>query len=98
MMRCLRDQCGARTHRWACSDAPTASRSSFDLRRSIILVPIGNVTSIHVPGEGRVYSNVGFTKLHITFPEEGDPIVELLADPGQHDDNEIEVICEVLGG
>jgi hypothetical protein len=75
-----------------------ADRVTFLPDGSLILIPIGNVRSIHVPGQGQVYSHVGFVKLHITFPEEGDPIVELLADPGQHDDNEIDVICEVLGG
>ena len=64
---------------------------------SIIQVVIGNVQSIQIPGQGRVYSDVGQITLHITFDENGDPIFELTSQHGQHDDDQLEAICSILG-
>ena len=59
---------------------------------------IGNVQSVQVPGQGRVYSDVGQTTLLITFPDpEGEPVVEVIRQVGQHSDADlVGVICEIL--
>jgi hypothetical protein len=61
----------------------------------LINVIVGNVQSIQLPGEGRVYSDVGQITLQFTFTE-GAPIVEVLGSAGQHDDNSTEVLCGAL--
>jgi len=63
---------------------------------SLMLFITGNVQPIQAPGEGRVYSDVGWTQLHITFPDEGDPIVEFVSAAGQHWGDAVEVICGLL--
>jgi hypothetical protein len=65
---------------------------------SLINVIIGNVQSITVPGQGRVYSDVGQVTIHITFDENGEQSVELLDSAGQHDDDQLGVLCEILAG
>jgi hypothetical protein len=65
---------------------------------SLINVIVGNVQSITVPGQGRVYSDVGQVTIHITFDESGEPSVELLDSAGQHDDDQLGVLCEILAG
>lgn len=64
---------------------------------SIIQVIIGNVQSIQIPGHGRVYADVGQITLHVTFDENGDPIFELTSERGQHEGDQLEAICSVLG-
>jgi hypothetical protein len=74
-----------------------ADRVTHNADGSITISVIGNLQSIQVPGHGRVYADVGVTTLHITFPDpEGDPVVEVLHQAGQHDDDQLAVICEVL--
>ena len=64
---------------------------------SITNVVIGNVQSIQIPGQGRVYADVGQTTLHITFPDpEGEPVVEVLRQVGQHEGDQVAVICDAL--
>ena len=65
---------------------------------SIINVIVGNVQSIQVPGQGRVYSDVGQITIHITFDENGEGTVELLGSAGQHDDGQTDVLCGILAG
>ena len=64
---------------------------------SITQLIIGNVQSIQVPGQGRVYADVGLTEVLVTFPDpEGDPVFELIRQAGQHSDNHLDVICAAL--
>lgn len=63
---------------------------------SLIQVIIGSVQSFSSPGMGRVYANVGQQTLRITFDENGDPAFELLSSHGQHDDDQLDVICSIL--
>ena len=65
---------------------------------SLINVIVGNVQSITIPGHGRVYSDVGQTTIHIMFDENGEPSVEVLSSHGQHDDDQLGVLCEFLAG
>ena len=73
-------------------------RVTYNADGSITQVIIGNVQSIHLPGQGRVYADVGQTTLMITFPDpEGDPVVELVRQVGQHSDfGQEDVLCEAL--
>ena len=71
-------------------------RVTYNADGSITNYITGNVQSIQATGEGRVYSDVGWVQLHITFPEEGDPIVEFVSAAGQHWGDQIAVICGLL--
>lgn len=75
-----------------------ADRVTYHPDGSVTLTVIGNVQSIQVPGEGRVYANVGRVTFHFTFPDpEGDPVVEVLSVAGQHSDiDQLDLICELL--
>ena len=75
-------------------------RVTFNEDGSITQVIVGNVQSIQLPGQGRVYSDVGQTTLLVTFPDpEGPPVVELIRQAGQHSDiDHVDVICEALAG
>jgi hypothetical protein len=74
-----------------------ADRAIYHPDGSVTLTVIGNVQSIQVPGQGRVYSDVGLVSFHITFPDpEGEPVFELLSVAGQHSDDQLSVICDVL--
>ena len=73
-------------------------RVSHQADGSIVNVIIGNVQSIQVPGQGRVYSDVGQITIHITFDENGDPSVELLDSAGKHEGDQLAAICGVLAG
>ncbi len=64
---------------------------------SLIQVVIGNVRSINIPGQGRVYADVGQTTIHITFDANGDPIFEVISQHGQHEGDELAALCSVLG-
>ena len=73
-------------------------RVTYNEDGSITQVVIGNVQSIQVPGQGRVYSDVGQTTLLVTFPDpEGEPVFEVIRQVGQHSEvDQVELICEVL--
>ena len=73
-------------------------RVTYQADGSLINVIIGNVQSFTIPGHGRVYSDVGQTTVHITFDENGEPSFEVLSSAGQHDDDQLEVLCEFLAG
>jgi hypothetical protein len=75
-----------------------ADRVIYHPDGSVTLTVIGNVQSIQVPGQGRVYSSVGRVTFHFTFPDpEGEPVVEVLSDAGQHSDiDQLDVICGLL--
>jgi hypothetical protein len=74
-----------------------ADRAIYHPDGSVTLTVIGNVQSIQVPGEGRVYSDVGRVSFLFTFPDpEGEPVVELLSVAGQHSDDQLSVICDAL--
>jgi len=74
-----------------------ADRATYHADGSVTLTVIGNVQSIQIPGQGRVYSDVGRVSLHFTFPDpEGDPVVEVLSVAGQHWGDQLDVICNVL--
>jgi len=55
------------------------------------------VQSINIPGQGRVYADVGQVTIHITFDANGDPLFEVLQQHGQHEGDQLEVLCSVLG-
>jgi hypothetical protein len=65
---------------------------------SIVNVIVGNVQSIQVPGQGRVYSDVGQATIHITFDENGEGTVEVLSSAGQHDEDQVGPLCDALDG
>ena len=73
-------------------------RVSYQPDGSIINVIVGNVQSFQVPGQGRVYADVGQTTVHITFDENGEASVEVLDTAGQHDDDQLDELCAVLAG
>jgi hypothetical protein len=70
-----------------------ADRVTFFDDGSVQLIIIGNVQSISIPGEGRVYADVG--RLMIEFDAAGNATVTPLG--GQHDPDQLAVICGVLG-
>ena len=71
---------------------------TYNADGSITQVIIGNVQSIQLPGQGRVYADVGQTTLMFTFPDpEGEPAVEVVRQVGQHSDfGQEDVLCEAL--
>ena len=71
-------------------------RVTYNADGSITDYITGNVQSIQAPGEGRGYSDVGWTQLHITFPEEGDPIFDVVSAAGQHWGDQVDVLCGLL--
>lgn len=74
-----------------------ADRATYHPDGSVTLTVIGNVQSMQIPGEGRVYSDVGRVSFLFTFPDpEGDPVVEILSVAGQHAGDQLGVICDVL--
>jgi hypothetical protein len=60
---------------------------------SVLLIIIGSVQSFSIPGQGRVYSDVGRTMVEVDAA--GNVTVTPLG--GQHDTDQIEAICGVLG-
>ena len=64
---------------------------------NLIVIIIGNVQSFSIPGQGRAYSDVGRSRLEITFDENGDPSFELTPLSGQHDADAVTALCSVLG-
>jgi hypothetical protein len=74
-----------------------ADRVIYHPDGSVVLTVIGNVQSIQLPGQGRVYSDVGRVSFRFTFPDpEGDPVVEVLSVAGQHWGDQLSVICDAL--
>jgi hypothetical protein len=74
-----------------------ADRAIYHADGSVTLRVMGNVQSIQIPGKGRVYSDVGRVGFHITFPDpESGPVFELISIAGQHSDDQLSVICDVL--
>lgn len=74
-----------------------ADRATYHPDGSVTLTVIGNVQSIQVPGQGRVYFDVGRVSFHVSFPDpEGEPVFELLSVAGQHSDDQLSVICDLL--
>lgn len=75
-----------------------ADRVTYEPDGSLTLTIIGNVTSLHVPGQGRVYADTGRVTLHFSFPDpEGPPVIEVLDSAGQHSETPFdEVICGLL--
>jgi hypothetical protein len=71
---------------------------SYNEDGSITQIVIGNLQSIQLPGQGRVYSNVGRTVFLVTFPDpDGEPVVEIIKQSGQHSEvSQVDVICEAL--
>lgn len=65
---------------------------------TLIQVIIGNVQSISIPGQGRVYADVGRTMVVITVDENGDPSFDVTPLGGQHDEDQLSVICGFLDG
>ena len=74
-----------------------ADRVTYHADGSATLTVIGNVQSMQIPGQGRVYSDVGRVSFHFTFPDpEGDPVVEVLSVAGQHWGDQLALICDAL--
>lgn len=74
-------------------------RVTYHADGSITQSIIGNVQSVQLPGQGRVYSDVGQVTFMVTFSEDPteEPTVELLSLAGQHDDSfPALLICEAL--
>lgn len=71
---------------------------TYNADGSVTRVIIGSVQSIQLPGQGRVYAAVGQTTLLMTFPDpEGDPVVEVVREVGQHSDiAQEDVLCDAL--
>lgn len=74
-----------------------ADRITYLADGSLIQVVIGNVRSFSIPGQGRVFADVGRSIFQITFDANGDPIFTFISSSGQHDDSDLEAICSVLG-
>ena len=72
-------------------------RITYNADGSITDAITGNVQSIQLPGQGRVWSNVGVVTLLVSFPPEGDPVVDVISQVGQHSDSAQEdVLCAAL--
>lgn len=70
-----------------------ADRVTFFEDGSVLLIIIGNVQSFSIPGQGRVYADVG--RVMIEFDADGNATFTPLG--GQHDPDQLAVICGVLG-
>lgn len=71
-------------------------RVTYEADGSITLLTTGSIESLTAPGQGRVYSDVGWTEVHITFDEDGEASFEVVATAGQHWGDEVEVLCGLL--
>lgn len=60
---------------------------------SVLVIIIGNVQSFSIPGQGRVYADVG--RVMIEIDAAGNETVTPLG--GQHDPDQLGAICGVLG-
>lgn len=70
-----------------------ADRVTYFDDGSVLLIIIGSVQSFSIPGEGRVYSDVG--RVMIEIDADGNETVTPLG--GQHDSDQLDAICGVLG-
>ena len=70
-----------------------ADRLTFFEDGSLQLIIIGNVRSFSIPGQGRVYADVG--RVMIEVDAAGNETVTPLG--GQHDPDQLAAICGVLG-
>ena len=64
---------------------------------SLLQFIIGNVQSFSIPGQGRVYQDVGRTMVVITFDANGVPSFDATPLGGQHDADHTGALCSVLG-
>ena len=71
-----------------------ADRATYLDDGGVIVIVIGSVQSFSIPGQGRVYADVGRTMLE--FDAAGD-LVSATPLSGQHDEDQIGAICSVLG-
>lgn len=73
-------------------------RVTFHEDGSITIKTVGNVASLQIPGQGRVYADVGQTTVRLSFPDpEGEPEVEVLKVAGQHSEAfPTAVVCAAL--
>ncbi|HEX5014716.1 MAG TPA: hypothetical protein VFV72_11235 [Candidatus Limnocylindrales bacterium] len=72
-------------------------RVMYNADGSIDVWTTGNIGSLNVPGQGRVYADTGWTHIHVTFDESGDATEEVVDDAGQHWGDNVAVFCDVLG-
>jgi len=70
-----------------------ADRATYLDDGSIVVIIIGSVRSFSIPGQGRVYSDVGRSMLVIDA--NGDPTFTPLG--GQHDPDFVAAVCSFLG-
>jgi len=70
-----------------------ADRATYLDDGSLVVIIIGSVQSFSIPGEGRVYSDVGRSMLVIDA--NGDATFTPLG--GQHDADQLAALCSVLG-
>jgi hypothetical protein len=75
-----------------------ADRVTYHDDGTFTVTIMGNVTSLQVPGQGRVYSDVGRLVLHFSFPDpEGPPVIDVLSAAGQHgEEGPVAALCEIL--
>ena len=71
-----------------------ADRATHHPDGSLTVTIIGSVRSISVPGMGRVYADVG--RFQLEFDANGE-LVDAFPLSGQHDPDQISVICSILG-
>lgn len=71
-----------------------ADRATLHPDGSVTVIVIGSVQSFSVPGSGRVYADVG--RFQLEFDANGD-LVEAFPLSGQHDPDQVSVICSILG-
>jgi hypothetical protein len=72
-----------------------ADRATYLDDGGLIVIIIGSVQSFSSPGRGRVYADTGRTMLE--FDADGN-LVSATPLGGQHDADQLEAICSVLGG
>src|SRR5262245_12084252 len=59
-------------------------RITYNADGSVELYATGNIESLHGPGAGNPYRDVGWTHFHVTFDADGNPTYEFVNDVGQH--------------
>lgn len=63
---------------------------------SIIITTTGNITSLTARGQGRVYSDVGWSTFHLTFDADGNASFDFVDSAGQHWGDFVAAACGVL--
>ena len=71
-------------------------RLTFHPDGSITSYATGNIQSIQLPGQGRVYSDVGWSQIYVSLDENGDQTVEVVSMVGQHWGDQGAALCSVL--